>query len=332
MQLRHGARYVVRGAASGRDGPDESSWSTTIAYERADRFREESAGRQTGGRYLVRDGERWLSWDASWGTVSSDVERESAAPSSSYAFLFDPVALVAELRLEPVGTGSQAGRATLLARGVPRDDTDHAGAALLRLGAGADELALSFDGERGALLRAEATANGRPFRRFEVTAAAFGPIPAATFAVSAPADASPPGTWPRPLPLPLHEVAARAPFTVFVPARAPEGWRLTTMLLEGRDEPPLPARAFLTYASPDGAYDVALQECASGDEATEEWREWRREGELEVADEGAYVEPRHHVRLDRDGTRVELSGSDSALLTELARVLVPAPTAPPRLR
>ena len=329
---RHGTGYGVSQVVATRAGtPVETSWSTTLSLERADRFREESAGRQAGQRYLVRDGERWLSWDASWGTVSSEVEQEGGAPSSTYAFLLDPVGVVGELLLEPQGTGDLAGRPAVLARGVPRDEPEHVGATLMRLGAGADEIELAFDAERGALLRAEARLDGEPFRRFEVTQIGFAPIPAETFTVEAPADTPPAGHWPRPMPLPLHEVAAASPFTVLVPERVPDGWRLTSMLMEGRDEPPLAARAYLTYLSPEGAYGVTLQQSAAGGETDDEWREWRRDGELEVADAGAHVEPRHHVRIERHGTLVELSGGDPDLLAELAGVLVPAPTEPPRL-
>ena len=53
--------------------------------------------------------------------------------------------------------------------------------------------------------------------------------------------------------------------------------------------------------------------------------------DLEIADAGEHVEPRHHVRVERHGTLVELSGSDAELLAELARALVPASSEPPRL-
>ena len=64
--------------------------------------------------------------------------------------------------------------------------------------------------------------------------------------------------------------------------------------------------------------------------APREWLDWARDGELQIADAGAHVEPRHHVRVEREGTLVELSGPDPSLLRDLARTLVPAPTEPPR--
>jgi hypothetical protein len=75
---------------------------------------------------------------------------------------------------------------------------------------------------------------------------------------------------------------------------------------------------------------VTVSERAAGG-AARDWLEWQRDGDLEVADLGEHAEPRHHVRVERDGTVVELSGSDAALLASLALALAPAPTEPPRL-
>ena len=86
----------------------------------------------------------------------------------------------------------------------------------------------------------------------------------------------------------------------------------------------------LLYASPDGAYTVGVSERAATG-APREWLDWARDGELQIADAGEHVEPRHHVRVEREGTLVELSGADPSLLRDLARTLVPAPTEPPRL-
>ena len=332
MAQQHGdsVHHHVAVAAQ-REAAEESSWSTTVSFEHATCFREEAAGPQAGRRYLVRDGNAWLTWDATWGTVSSEVEPRGA-PSANYAFLLDPVAIVGELRLEPRGPSQHAGRPAVLARGVPREGPT-VGSMLLRIGAGADAFELAVDAERGALLRCEALLDGEPFRRFEVTRIAYGPIDAATFAVTAPPEAPAAAPWPRPEHMPLDEAAAKAPFKLLVPAEAPQGWRLATMLMESRHGTPLPASATLTYTSPEGAYGVSLQQRAADAEwPQDEWRTWRREGDFDVADEGEYVDPRHHVRVEREGTLVELSGSDPDILAQLARNLVPAPTTPPRLR
>jgi hypothetical protein len=69
----------------------------------------------------------------------------------------------------------------------------------------------------------------------------------------------------------------------------------------------------------------------AADGARRDWLEWSREGDVEVADLGEHAVPRHHARVVRDATAIELAGSDPALLASLARELVPAPTEPPRL-
>lgn len=325
------ASGAVHATGEGAMERDETTWTTTLAFESPERFRESSAGTQAGKRYLVRDGDRWLSWDADWGTATHETESEHGALASSYAFLLDPVALASALRLEPAGTTRVAGRAALSVRATSRPGADAVGAVLFRVGPGADVLELAIDAERGVLLRSEAFLGGEPFHRLEVTEIAFGPIDPAAFEVAPPEGAGPATGWHKPRRLPLHELATAAPFPVFVPASVPDGWRLVERLLTpGRDRPRVEPEVTLVYASRDGAYEVTVRERAA-EAGRREWLRWERDGELEVADAGTHAEPRHHVRVERDGTLVELSGADSPLLASLARSLVAAPTEPPRI-
>ena len=332
MAARHPTGYVVQHSirAAGPP-PDEASWTTILALESESRFREESAGVQAGKRYLVRDGDRWASWDADWGAVTHETEQEGGPPSASHAFLLDPVSIVGSFRLEPFGAREVAGREARTVRAVPRADREVTGPALFRIGPGADVVELAIDAERGALLRSEASLDGQPFLRLEVTEIAFRPHAPEMFAPELPAGAVATGGWPRPLPLPLHELASPAPFPVVVPGRVPEGWRLVTGLLTvGRERPPVEPEVSLVYASADGAYGVTVSERhASAPRPV--WLAWEWEGDLETADAGEHVEPRHHVAVEREGTRVELCGADPTLLVDLAGSLVPAPTEPPRL-
>lgn len=333
IAARHGSSHAVtRSLQADTPAPDETSSTTTLALESATRYREDAAGVQAGKRYVVRDGDRWVSWDADWGAVTSESTDEQGPPSSTYGFLLDPIGLVGALRLEPGGEGDVSGRPTRLLRGVPRAEWDGSGATLFRIGAaGADVVELAVDAERGALLRSEAFVDGEPCHRLEVVDVAFGPVPAEAFALSLPAGVEASGGWLRPLRLPLHELAGAAPFPVFVPDRLPDGWRLTESLFTpGRERPPVEPQVFLMYGSRGGAYAVSVAERAAASRARD-WLEWSRVGDLEAADAGEHVEPRHHVRVERDGTVVELSGADPVLLAELARSLVPAPTEPPRL-
>ena len=285
---------------------------------------------QAGKRYQVRDGERWVVWDADWGAVTHETEQEGAPPAASYAFLLDPIAIVGAYRLDATGTVEAAGRAAQSVHAVPRTGAEGATTIVFGLGPGADELELAVDAERGALLRADARLRGEPFRRLEVTEIAFGPIHAEAIE-----PALPPGVvasgWVRPERLPLHELQRAAPFRVLAPARVPDGWRLVESLFTAaRAHPAIEAEVSLVYASPDGAYMVVVGQRAASS-TRHDWLEWTRDGELALADSGEHAEPRYHVRVERDGTLVELAGSDLTLLRDLARALAPAPAEAPRL-
>jgi hypothetical protein len=331
MASHHPAAGSTHSVGSGDPAaPTESSWSTTLSFERTDRFREESAGKQAGGRYLVRDGDRWVAWDKDWGATSSEADGEGGLRSSTYAFLLDPVGLVAALRLSPLSDGEVAGRRVRRVDATPRGEPGGE-RALFQIGAGADRVELAVDAERGALLRSEAFVDGEPFHRLEVTEIAFGPIPETTFTLALPPGADASQGWYRPVRLALHEFAATAPFAVFVPERLPLGWRLVESLFTpARERPPIEPEVFLTYVSGDGAYALNVRERAAGSQR-EEWLRWEPSGELELTDAGEHVQPRHYVRVEREGTLVELSGSELPLLTSLVAVLVPAPTGPPSL-
>lgn len=177
------------------EAPEESRSTVRLVYDGPERYREESAGRQAGVRYIVRDGDRWLTWDKDWGVVSSDSQPEDAPPASTLGFMLDPVELTAALRFGPPMEGTVAGRASLTVSATEREGNPSSVA--LSVGAGADVVELSFDAETGALLRSEATLDGEPFHRLEVTDIAYGPVPATAFVVEPP---------------PGHEGAAGRPY------------------------------------------------------------------------------------------------------------------------
>ena len=156
--LRH-ARARVRAAGRGA-GNEESSWSTRLAFEGPTRFREEAAGVQAGTRFLVRDGERWASWDEDWGAVTSESAEDEGARSSSYGFLLDPTRCPPSSASRPAARPRSRGAPRWRVTAARRDDGSGL-AALFRVGgAGADAIELAVDAERGALLRVEATIDG----------------------------------------------------------------------------------------------------------------------------------------------------------------------------
>ena len=77
MAERHGrlvGSLSTQLGARGSNAPDETMRTTTLAFESPTRYREDAAGAQAGRRYQVRDGERWVAWDADWGAVSDQTE------------------------------------------------------------------------------------------------------------------------------------------------------------------------------------------------------------------------------------------------------------------
>jgi hypothetical protein len=179
------SRAALAVPTTGSAPPDEATWTTSLALDSATRFREDSAGVQEGIRYMVRDGDRWVSWDAAWGATTSTSHR-GGAPTSPYAFLLDPSGVLGSFRLEPAGRIEVAGRPAHRARAFERSELDVSGAALLRIGAGADVVELAVDADHGALLRTEALLDGEPFHRLDVTEIAFAPNPPETFALVLP--------------------------------------------------------------------------------------------------------------------------------------------------
>jgi hypothetical protein len=318
MSARHPTAYV-RAVDPSPEAPVESRWTVRLTYDAPERFREESAGRQAGVRYLVRNGDRWLTWDADWGLVTSESEPEGGPPASSFGFLLDPVELSAAYRFGTPVEGTLAGRLTLSVSAATRDEGGLS--AVIRVGAGADDVELSFDAETGALLRSEATIGGEPFHRIEVTEIEYAPAPAETFALEPPVGhQGAPGRWARPVELPLHELATQVPFTVLVPARVPDGWRVSSaQFLDGRQHPRLETTVYLDYASPEGAYNVGIRERASDDADTPP----------DIVDNGPTVAPRFVVSLVQAGTWVEMSSTERELLLAFSRELVPAPIRPP---
>lgn len=251
--------------------------------------------------------------------MTSESEPEGGPPASSFGFLLDPVELSAAYRFGAPFEGTLAGRPTLTVSATAREEGMPS--AVIRVGAGAEGVELSFDAETGALLRSEATIGGEPFQRIEVTEIEYALAPAEAFVVEPPlGHDGPAGRWARPVELPLHELATQAPFTVLVPARVPDGWRVSSaQLLDGRKHPRLDTTVYLDYGSPEGAYTVGIRARATDDADTPS----------DVVDNGPTVAPRFVVSLVQAGTWVELSGAERELLLAFSRDLVPARTRPP---
>jgi hypothetical protein len=281
----------------------------------------------------VRRGGLWWSWTPGR-AVTNDGDTANVQSEAGLAFdhLLQPWPLVSALRFAALGGGERAGRPALLARAVPvaADDDDRRPWPPWPLPRGADEHLLAVDRERGTLLELVSRRGGEDLERLTVEEIAYDePLVDELFVFR-----SPDGTRPAPLEhehiewhTSVREVAARAPFTLYLPREVPEAWRLR---VNYRHEPP---EVYLLYRSLDAATGVTLTERAAGGEREQRdaldepgaWRDHERSGAVYRVREPSESWADTLVRTDRGGTEVELASHDVSLdeLLDLAEGLQP---------
>jgi hypothetical protein len=315
--------------------PEETRGAVRLWVERPSRLRSEHEGRHP--RTVVVDGSRWWTWDEHDGATTGDRDASEGFGAEGTRRLLDPSPLIGLLDLEPLGVAERAGRRVLRARARAREVERDSGLdwELHALGMGADEWLLEVDVERGALLRVEARHRGEPFRVDEAVVAEFDvPIARDVFTFVAPEgrEARRAEDRERSEQVALHEAAARAAFSVFVPERVPRDWDLDVRLSE--------LHVVLWYRSREGAASVTVAQSRVADadfggHGTNgpEWEEVERGGiVMRVRDRGARW-PQAQIELERAGTGVLMHSEslDAAALVELAASLVEAPREPPSL-
>jgi hypothetical protein len=318
-------------------------WRSRVWVDLPDRVREDREG-GTHPHHSVRVGELLRMVSERQGIVEHNVSPGMNDVGEEVVVLLNPWPAVGRLSLQVVGTGERVGRKTLIAHARPRPQplggerilTDMA---IHRIGSGADEYELEVDAERGALLRAEARLEGRPFRTTEVVAIEFDPeFGADEFAFSPPAGAKAGPLQPYPIHGPVHELAALAPFKTLVPAQVPEEWRLRARYTPGPED--RPGEVVLNYSTPDGTVSVQIREfgasSAAGRPVVEDWEQVstshglasiQRRGQRS----GNGVLMTSHLFLVIDETFVDMSSAelDGDALVRLAEALRPAaPEAP----
>ena len=326
--------------------PPERNGRIRVWFERPGRWREEREGDERRAGLAIRDGRRWWTYDAVGGAMSNEGEEETGANiGDDLALYLDPAPAIGLYDFELLGDGERAGRPVVRARAVPRarDETQDMSFGL-SFGAGADEVLLEVDAERGVLLRTEARRDAEPFGLFEAEEAVFdAPHAPKTFTFE-----PPPGeevhTWEvyeRIHELPLHEAAQRAPFPVFVPTRVPGDWGLAVSYTAPHERPSIRAQVHLWYRAGGGVAEVNVIEEAEADAyplgggpGAAEWRE------QELGD-GASVRvrdrndefPQAQLVATREGTAISMHSTelDAQALLDLAASLAPAPTQPPEL-
>ena len=290
-QKRRGASISIGRSGHGAPEPTESVEIVRI-WRAGDRFREEHDGGRRDGYYAVADGRRWWMWDERIGVRSNhDDPSVGSGVGQELAIMLDPTPLLSSLRFRATGRSSVAGRPTVTAHAWPRpqDPRHPRSLGLHQLGTGADEYELGIDQERGVLLAATAIREGQPFQRSSALTIRFDePVPDETFQFAPPdgEEIQTTGDRHRLQHVTLTEAQQRAPFTVLMPDRVPEGWQVRCTFVDASQRPLAPAQVALSYRSGDGHKSVSISQAAA-DRAShhdenmvndENWQEMTRDG------------------------------------------------------
>ncbi|OBK41968.1 hypothetical protein A5658_00130 [Mycobacterium sp. 1245111.1] len=341
-QKRRGVSFAAVAAvgSSGEPAPPETEETVRI-WREGQRFREELHGGRRDGYYGVADGPRWWFWDEQMGAMSNqDNPSAQSAVGQRLQVMLNPIPLLSSLRFRVTGNSQVAGRAAMTAHATARPHDPRRGGfgfELHELGIGAQHYQLEVDQDRGVLLAVTAFRDEQPFHKITTLAIRFDePIEPEIFQFT------PPGgeqiqlsqTRPRPQHITVTEAQQRAPFTVFVPDRVPEGWQLRCMFIEASTRPPSPAQVALSYRSMDGHQSISISQVAASDRASHFGSMINDEDWHAVVHDGTSIKlspaewPQAQANLERDGTLVFLTSNNltSEQLATTAAGLKPAPS------
>ncbi|MDX6652402.1 MAG: hypothetical protein QOJ38_1183 [Solirubrobacterales bacterium] len=320
-----------------------------IWFEPPDRIREEREGDLAATlRVGVRAGDRWWTYSDHLGAITNEAPNEGHGIGTMLQFFFQPWPLASVLRMELVGRGRQADRPTwrVLAKPLADGNPDmHLGVRfrLHSLAGEADDYLLDVDQERGLILRVEARRHGEAVQIHEATELVLdAPIDPERF-VFEPPEGEEVQTFrdlaPDVSQLPLHEAVGKVPFTVYVPARVPDNWRLRASVFAARERPPIPAWITVWYSTEDASGEVHISETKIDDDhwrtitQSDDWHEIETGSGTTRAFRGPNDVEQALVMRRMGDTRVTLSSQSVGVetLIELAEALVPASKAPPRI-
>jgi outer membrane lipoprotein-sorting protein len=319
--------------------PEEWEVVERLWWERPNRMRRESESTVT-----VTDGASGTHYVPGFGSVVHELEHGQAAEPPDP--LFDPVALLASADLELLGRTVAAGREAIRVRALPRSG-DEDWADFWGMTGGADEYELLVDAERGVLLRTEARLEGEPVGVTELLEVAFDEqFPEGTFRFEPPAGEPvrrpPSETQAQEMQahfeeLTLDEAARRASFPLFVPGELERGWELRVRHTPGGGELAEIEQVWI-WLVPDDERGVSVlldeQPAGAWGQLGSRWERVEQAGGEVFVREGSSVFEETRVRLEREGTAVELSGQgvESPFLLELAASLVRVSPEPPPIR
>jgi len=326
---------------SGEEPPDVREERVSFWYEPPERLREETES-PPHSHTVVLDGDLWWMYSPDWGATSnvglSEEEAGSMRAGGGELFrpLLDPSGLPGVLEIEQIDDDGER----LLVRARPREDFDeHRPHIQLHSLAGADELELVIDRERGVVRRLTATLDGQELSVLEFDELVFDDVfPAGTFTFVPPPgeEVRPPDHLRQQRRYSLEEAAELAGFRVFEIPELPEGpWRMHVNYIPPRERPAIPANLMLMYHRADGRGVLVVSQRKTGEggfgwsgiyPAGPPFEELERDG---VQYTTLRADPEQgsgsSVAFDRDGTAIQLQSQelDVETLLDLAASLRP---------
>lgn len=328
------------------DGDDDAQYGATVERRRIwvdrDARLEREEGTESAESFAVRRGDTWWRWSAYGGAMTNGDEEIGTSIADDQRWILGGLGVVAALRLRAVTRSRVHGRETLRCRAVPRtsgDDDDQFWPFDHLPGHGATEYEIDVDREHGVILRVRGLFEGRELDVTEVVDLGVDE----TFADELFVFEVPDGSEVRSASelhgqhlrdLTPRDLAERAEFAVFVPARVPTGWETTLGFSEGSVRPPVRPSATMRLASPDGLRSVTVQQIeVDGAGEYDEWDHADPAPWSETVAGGVLYEWRDaaedwqpaRVRFDRAGTRVFLDSTSLQAqdLLALATAMVP---------
>jgi outer membrane lipoprotein-sorting protein len=307
-----------------------------------ERVREEREGSH-GASVAICRGPHWWRYDEVNGAMSNEGAPDSRGGIGDELYwLLDAAPAIGLLEFDTIVRAARAGRSVLRVRAVPRTAAAGNDGALIRLGAaGADELLLDVDAERGTPLRIESRFAGEPMALSEVVEIAFDEEFGDDIFVFTPPPGEPVRSVLDLLPvrhgLTIEQAVALAPFTVWIPARLPAGWESEIGFAGEEERPQMAPHVYLHYRAADGTHALRISESPADHPNDEEaegpggsWQEIERNHRRMQTREPAESWQPAQLRMELEGTRILISSTDLGVdaLAELAVGLVPAPPEP----
>jgi outer membrane lipoprotein-sorting protein len=330
---RPGSVAVFGGSSEEVEEPEESESTWRLWMEGRRRIRAEFTVGHGDMVTAVVDGPTWWSWSPSTGALTNEGSENAETGLGPGTALVHPAVILPAIDLEIRGRTRKLDRSVYEVVATPSEgDEEEQNAGLLHgIGSGAEQYTLLVDGERGVLLRTEARLHGRPFLILEMDEVAFDQaLPAETFTLAPPSGQEFEAV-PRSRSLLLEELPAAVGFTVLVPERAPDDTDTDVMIEPALPRYGVPEHANITYhtfnrdATPTS---LTLRESGAPMPLPDK-ADWREVEGIVVAEDGHTDPPTIRVRLEMQGTHVELSSRDLPMtqLLDMGRSLVPLPPA-----